>query len=177
MKDYGIHQLYGTRRDFQLKKIFVIHLQVCTEHMIMFWNHRGELKKRRGDLRSYMTVVGFTSEFNWKVFLWIQSYEPRPCIENYKWNTSKQSVTGGSYTGKQGSRKQFSKRASPLNIVECKLLFPWHQRVHRDCIIKKSFQQEKNHGILVHGKILADTLQFFKRYYFSCNSTRFLFQS
>lgn len=71
------------------------------KHMKMFWEHRGKFRSNGGNLLTHSDVCVLTEPYDWKVFNDIWLYRPTRCISNPVWDTSKQSVTGGSYTGRQ----------------------------------------------------------------------------
>ena len=74
------------------------------EDMKLFWSHRGPTiteEKSSRDLFRNSEVCPIRAPFNWRQFINEWRYEPKYCITRPKWNTTKQTVLGGAYSGRQ----------------------------------------------------------------------------
>ena len=72
------------------------------KHMKTLWDNRGKYKEPTGNLVSNSKICPLTEKFRWDRLIYIWRYEPKLCITNPVWDTSKQSVKEGSYTGRGG---------------------------------------------------------------------------
>ena len=71
------------------------------EHMKLFWRNRGKYKKRSENLLTYSKLCPLRQPFDWHAFSYIWHYKPKLCITDPVWDTSKQQVIEGSYTGRE----------------------------------------------------------------------------
>ena len=68
--------------------------------MLLLWENRGTNLTSKGTLKTNSLLCIDDSGFKWDKFSWIWKYKPEPCISNPAWNTSKQTLSGGAYTGR-----------------------------------------------------------------------------
>lgn len=83
-------------------KFMAIHGCYPTD-LRLLWKRKGPYTKSLHNLKENSKLCTRESRFNWKLFSKLWRYEPKRCRENPSWDTSKLSLTGGSYTGRQNS--------------------------------------------------------------------------
>lgn len=75
------------------------------DDMRLFWKHRGPKISDQipiKDLFRNSEVCPIRMPFDWKIFTDMWRYAPKLCINHPTWNTSKEVVAQGSYTGREG---------------------------------------------------------------------------
>ncbi|XP_057300400.1 uncharacterized protein LOC130631683 [Hydractinia symbiolongicarpus] len=75
------------------------------EEMNLLWKHRGA-QLSENTLKDNAYVVYISHPFNWQIFTYIWQYEPKLCLLNPSWDTSKQFVLNGTYSGRQEEDQQ-----------------------------------------------------------------------
>lgn len=83
--------------------------------MRLFWKQKGTIYynftsnedriKQLGDLTTNSAVCELVHNFNYLIFEPEWQYEPKRCIYNPVWNTKKQTVIGGVYSGRQEDKR------------------------------------------------------------------------
>ena len=72
------------------------------QDMLLLWENKGTSLPLSPNktLKTNAPICNDHSGFNWQHFSYTWKYEPKPCISNHIWDTSKQTVSGGAYTGR-----------------------------------------------------------------------------
>ena len=74
------------------------------EDMLLLWHNRGDHltvdKNSKRNLKSSSKLCKDVSVFKWEEFIWRWRYKAKPCILKPSWNTTKQTLAGGAYTGR-----------------------------------------------------------------------------
>jgi len=84
------------------KKYIGIH-GTYPEDMMLLWEHRGSNITYNGNLWNNSKSIEISEPYCWSCMNYEWYYEPKLCIKNPKWDTSKQGI--GSYSGRQGVAK------------------------------------------------------------------------
>lgn len=72
----------------------------------ILWEHRGPTRSVTGNLIANSNICVIQRTFQWSYFTEVWKYEPRLCVDDPVWDTSKQFVLHGSYSGRQDVDKQ-----------------------------------------------------------------------
>ncbi|XP_057300552.1 uncharacterized protein LOC130633660 [Hydractinia symbiolongicarpus] len=73
--------------------------------MKTLWHNRGK-QSIYTTLKYNSHIVTIQRPFRWQLFDHTWQYEPKPCVSNPSWNTSKLFVTKGFYSGRQSESKE-----------------------------------------------------------------------
>ena len=100
------------------------------DDMKLLWTERGTTLSSGGDLEKNSLKFPVYVPFNWRLFdSYIWRYQPKLCIDDPIWDTSKQMDSGTSYTGREGdlsishnydSKNSFEPRNDFIDIVNQK---------------------------------------------------------